>query len=86
MLTHEYSYAYAAVDVLSDERDSLILLLVNTDCRQLFLNEVALLVFGLQGSQKAVAVANIWDACGRGRLETFHTFWLRRFICADNKL
>ena len=43
-------------------------------------DEVALLVFGLQGSQKAVAAANLWDECGRGRLENFHTFWLRRFI------
>jgi hypothetical protein len=43
-------------------------------------DEVALLAFGLQGTQKAVAVANLWDECGRGRLENFHTFWLRRFI------
>lgn len=46
-------------------------------------DEVALLVFGLQGSQKAVAAANLWDECGRGRLENFHTFWLRRFIGQD---
>ncbi len=46
-------------------------------------DEVALLVFGLQGSQKAVAAANLWDECGRGRLENFHTYWLRRFIGQD---
>lgn len=46
-------------------------------------DEVALLAFGLQGTQKAVAVANLWDECGRGRLENFHTFWLRRFIGRD---
>lgn len=46
-------------------------------------DEVALLAFGLQGTQKAVAVANLWDECGRGRLENFHTFWLRRFIGQD---
>ncbi|WP_110943912.1 iron-containing redox enzyme family protein [Streptomyces niger] len=41
-------------------------------------DEVALLVVGLQGRQKAVAAANLWDECGRGRLENFHTYWLRR--------
>jgi hypothetical protein len=41
MLTHEYTYAYAAVDVLSGELDSLILPHVNTHCMQLFLEEVA---------------------------------------------
>ena len=40
MLTHEYTYAYAAVDVLSGELDSLILPHVNTRCVQLFLDEV----------------------------------------------
>lgn len=43
-------------------------------------DEVALLAFGLQGAQKAVAVANLWDECGRGRLDHFHTYWLRRLI------
>ena len=41
MLTHEYTYVYGAVDVLSGEFDSLILPHVNTDCTQLFLDEVA---------------------------------------------
>jgi transposase len=41
MLTHEYTYAYAAVDVVSGELDSLILLHVNTACMQVFLDEVA---------------------------------------------
>ncbi|WP_078600714.1 iron-containing redox enzyme family protein [Streptomyces violens] len=41
-------------------------------------DEVALLVVGLQGKQKAVAAANLWDECGRGLLENFHTYWLRR--------
>jgi hypothetical protein len=43
-------------------------------------DEVALLVVGLQGMQKAVAAANLWDECGRGKLENFHTFWLRRLL------
>ena len=40
MLTHEYTYAYGAVDVISGELDSLILPHVNTDCMQIFLDEV----------------------------------------------
>ena len=41
MLTHEYTYAFGAVDVCIGELDSLILPHVNTGCMQLFLNEVA---------------------------------------------
>ena len=41
MLTHEYTYAYGAVDVVTGELDSLILPHVNTDCTQIFLDEVA---------------------------------------------
>jgi transposase len=40
MITHEYTYAYAAVDVMTGEVDSLILPHVNTDCMQMFLTEV----------------------------------------------
>ena len=39
MLTHQYTYAYGAVDVVSGELDSLILPHVNTDCMQIFLKE-----------------------------------------------
>ena len=41
MLSHEYTYAYAAVDVCTAELDSLILPQVNTSCMQLFVNEVS---------------------------------------------
>lgn len=41
MLTHEYTYAYAAVDILTGELDALILPHVNTPCMQVFLDEVA---------------------------------------------
>lgn len=47
-------------------------------------DEVALLVVGHQGMQKAVAAANLWDECGRGKLENFHTFWLRRLLDATD--
>ncbi len=40
MLTHEYTYAYAAVDVLTGAADSLILPHVNTECMQIFVDEV----------------------------------------------
>ena len=41
MLTHQYTYAYSAVDVCTGELDSLILPHVNTACMQLFLDEVS---------------------------------------------
>ena len=41
MLSHEYSYVYGAVEVCTGELDSLILPHVNTECMQLFLNEVS---------------------------------------------
>jgi transposase len=41
MVSQEYTYAYAAVDVVSGEMDSLILPYVNGDCMQIFLDEVA---------------------------------------------
>jgi transposase len=41
MVTQEYTYAYAAVDVLTGQMDSLILPYVNGDCMQLFIDEVA---------------------------------------------
>jgi transposase len=41
MITHQYTYAYGAVDEVSGEFDSLILPHVNTACTQYFLDEVA---------------------------------------------
>lgn len=41
MLTHEYTYTFGAVDACTGEFDSLILPRVNTECMQLFLNEVS---------------------------------------------
>ena len=41
MLTHEYTYAYGAVDVLTGALDSLILPHVNTECMQLFPGEAS---------------------------------------------
>jgi transposase len=41
MVSQEYTYAYAAVDVASGKMDSLILPHVNGACMQIFLDEVA---------------------------------------------
>lgn len=41
MLTHEYTYAFAAVDVDTGELDSLILPSANGECMQVFLDEVS---------------------------------------------
>ena len=41
MLTHEYTYAYAAVEPATGTMDALILPQVNTDCMQIFLDLVA---------------------------------------------
>jgi hypothetical protein len=43
-------------------------------------DEVAFMVVGLQGSMKQVATSNLWDECGNGRLDRFHTYWLRQLI------
>jgi transposase len=41
MVTQEYTYAYAAVSVADGELDSLILPHTNSDCMQVFLDEVS---------------------------------------------
>ena len=43
-------------------------------------DEVAFMVVGLQGAMKKVAVSNLWDECGNGQLDRFHTYWLRRLL------
>jgi len=43
-------------------------------------DEVALMSVGLQGEMKKTVVSNLWDECGRGKLNGFHTFWLRELI------
>ena len=70
MLTHEYTYAYAAVEPLSGAMDTLILPQVNTHCMQIFLDEVAQrhpenrIVMGLDGagwhsSKQLIAAPNM---------------------------
>ncbi|QUQ64762.1 iron-containing redox enzyme family protein [Kutzneria sp. CA-103260] len=74
-------------DFLRDEADPVQLLrFLQADLirNEVVDDEVAMLVVGLQGTQKAVAAANLWDECGRGRLENFHTYWLRRLLTATD--
>ena len=66
MLTHEYTYAYGAVDVVTGELDSLILPHVNTECMQIFLDEVGarhperrIIMVGRR--QAGWPVEHIWD-------------------------
>lgn len=42
IVSQEYSYAYAAVSIEDGETNSLILPYVNTDCMQIFIDDVAL--------------------------------------------
>jgi hypothetical protein len=43
-------------------------------------DECALLVCGLQGNMKKAMASNLWDECGNGSLDAFHTYWLRRYL------
>lgn len=47
-------------------------------------DEVAWLASGLQGLLKKVAVSNLWDECGHGKLHDFHTYWLRMLLEESN--
>jgi hypothetical protein len=41
MVSQEHTYAYGAVSIADDPWDSLILPQVNTDCMQIFLDEIS---------------------------------------------
>ena len=43
-------------------------------------DEVALMVPGLQHAMKQVMASNLWDECGNGHIDRFHTNWLRRLL------
>lgn len=62
-------------------RTSLFLFLRNEVARnEVVDDEVAMMSVGLQGDMKRTVVANLWDECGRGDLQDFHTYWLRRLV------
>lgn len=43
-------------------------------------DEVAMMIPGLQHSLKQVMSSNLWDECGNGNIDGFHTTWLRRLL------
>lgn len=43
-------------------------------------DEVALIIIGMQGEMKRAIAENLWDECGNGKIEGFHTYWLRRLL------
>jgi hypothetical protein len=45
-------------------------------------DEIALAVIGMQGAMKSALASNLWDECGRGNVEHFHTYWLRQLLHA----
>lgn len=60
---------------------ALIEFLMLETCRnELVDDEVSLLFPGLQGKMKSTIASNLWDECGNGKLNHFHTFWLRRLL------
>lgn len=48
-------------------------------------DEVAKLVPGLQHSMKQVIASNLWDECGNGRIDNFHTTWLVRLLSHEDQ-
>ena len=62
-------------------REAFKIFLRNEVCRnEVVDDEVAVMSTGLQGPMKIAVSANFWDEVGRGKLEGFHTYWLRRLI------
>ena len=62
-------------------REALEVFLLNECIRtEIVDDEVALMIPGLQGTMKAAIASNLWDECGNGRLDKFHTYWLRRLL------
>lgn len=47
-------------------------------------DEVGFILIGLQGEMKKAIARNLWDECGNGELDGFHTYWLRRLLDKAN--
>lgn len=61
--------------------EAMKLFLRNEVCRnEVVDDEIAVTSTGLQGAMKLAVCANLWDEVGRGRLDGFHTYWLRRLV------
>jgi hypothetical protein len=63
--------------------EAMKIFLRNEVCRnEVVDDEIAVTSTGLQGAMKVTVCANLWDEVGRGRLDGFHTYWLRRLVDA----
>ncbi|VVH59981.1 hypothetical protein BSPWISOX_3043 [uncultured Gammaproteobacteria bacterium] len=60
-------------------------LLLETIRNEVVDDEVAMMIPGLQHSMKQVMSSNLWDECGNGNIDNFHTTWLRRLLKSLNK-
>ncbi len=60
-------------------------LLMETIRNEVVDDEVAMMIPGLQHSMKQVMSSNLWDECGNGNIDKFHTTWLRRLLKSLNK-
>jgi hypothetical protein len=61
--------------------EAMKIFLRNEVCRnEVVDDEIAVTSTGLQGVMKLTVCANLWDEVGRGRLDGFHTYWLRRLV------
>ena len=47
-------------------------------------DEVAMMVPGLQHAMKQVVASNLWDECGNGKIDDFHTTWLVRLLSYED--
>lgn len=48
-------------------------------------DEVAMMVPGTQNAMKQVLSSNLWDECGNGKIDGFHTSWLIRLLSSGNQ-
>lgn len=85
---HNYGVSHAFFDFVADEMSEQQMkefLLLEVIRNEIVDDEVALMVPGLQYSMKQVVVSNLWDECGNGAIDNFHTNWLRRLLTAHDE-
>lgn len=47
-------------------------------------DEIAMMIPGLQHAMKQVIASNLWDECGNGVIDNFHTSWLYQLVDATD--
>jgi hypothetical protein len=78
---HEF-YEYVASEMSLAEMNEFLRMEVTRN--EIVDDEVALMVPGHQHSMKQVLISNLWDEGGNGKLDGFHTNWLRKLLNATN--